>query len=793
MATLNGLTINDTGYIKVSTGTGAQRNLQVFKTVGTSTWTCPTGVTSVEVLVVGGGGGGGNDFGAGGGGGGVVYHPSFSVTPATSYTVTVGGGGAKSTSNNTTASNGGNSVFSTLTANGGGGGASNGSLGAAGGSGGGAAKGNRTSFGTSNQSSFSGATVYGNRGGNASNDPGNGGGAGGGGAGGVGGDAPSASPNAGSNGGTGGAGIQITIGGQASFYGGGGGGGTFIGYTAGSGGTGGGGRGSTRDTRAQDGEPNTGGGGGGAGQAQIQGAGNGGSGIVILSWNSPNSTRGLVRVSTSKGSGAVLETVNSQTRSFDNVKTMGSYEGVVRDSLVLHLDAGDPQSYSHQVNSTTWYDLSGRGNNAAISGEVIFDTASGGCLRYFSTGQGQAQIPSTSDFAFGTGDFTWEAWFQPNTSLATSYNHIMAFPTQGTAALKINVNDGQIYYYDPAFTSYGSVNGWNVALDKWSHVVMTRYNGALYVYLNGLYLGTKASFSTSMSAQICNIGFGQSGENTNKRIAAVRVYRKALSQTEILHNYKVDYQRFGHFDYIPNVPKDNLQSFFDITIPTSYSGYTDYINDLTPLINPTRNSSFAMNPNAGTNATRFGTTSVITDNSAFGGGIQVNNGAIAINSIKDQDFFSASIWLRYNAQNGSESMIINKESVYEWANFTSGGLQFAVFTSNTSWFWQSIGYGNLVAGTLYHFVFQFDGNFVRTYVDGKMIQAYAYSGNSSLANQGSSYTKFGERGGGFSYQGQSVGNYTFYQMMIYDRAISDSEIQQIYEAGYQKFANMRAA
>jgi len=45
--------------------------LQSFTTVGTTTWTAPDGVTSVEYLVVGGGGGGGNGYdNAGGGGGG---------------------------------------------------------------------------------------------------------------------------------------------------------------------------------------------------------------------------------------------------------------------------------------------------------------------------------------------------------------------------------------------------------------------------------------------------------------------------------------------------------------------------------------------------------------------------------------------------------------------------------------------------------------------------------------------------------------------------------------------------
>ena len=90
-----------------------------FTTVGTTNWIAPTGVTSVEALVVGGGGGGGVDDGGGGGAGGLIYTSAFPVTPGTSYTVTVGAGGVGARSAQA-ATNGGNSVFSTLTAIGGG-------------------------------------------------------------------------------------------------------------------------------------------------------------------------------------------------------------------------------------------------------------------------------------------------------------------------------------------------------------------------------------------------------------------------------------------------------------------------------------------------------------------------------------------------------------------------------------------------------------------------------------------------------------------------------------------------
>lgn len=60
------------------------------------TWTCPAGVYTAFVRVIGGGaGGGGADYGVGGGGGSAVENTSIvKVTPGTVYTITIGAGGA---------------------------------------------------------------------------------------------------------------------------------------------------------------------------------------------------------------------------------------------------------------------------------------------------------------------------------------------------------------------------------------------------------------------------------------------------------------------------------------------------------------------------------------------------------------------------------------------------------------------------------------------------------------------------------------------------------------------------
>jgi hypothetical protein len=292
--------------------------VEVFNASGT--FAVPSGVSSLDVLVVAGGGSGGratsgNTSGGGGGAGGLIFMPSYPATPGGTITVTIGCGGgatpAGGTGGQPSASTvGQDSSFgspgdpgfsptsSVLTAKGGGGAGNETSSGAPGGSGGGAGYNNPVGSATQpTQPGNSGAYGFGNNGGPGGGGTGTDDTGGGGGAGAVGG------PGSGLIAGNGGVGRAYTIadGTTPVFYAGGGGGGG--GYdpacapNAGTGGSGGGGDGGGPTAApcggasyvGQPGTANRGGGGGGGGR-ETTGTpcggpgGAGGKGIVIVSW-----------------------------------------------------------------------------------------------------------------------------------------------------------------------------------------------------------------------------------------------------------------------------------------------------------------------------------------------------------------------------------------------------------------------------------------------------------------------------------------------------------------------------
>ena len=261
MAILKNTTITDNGYLQLPRGTTSQRPLinttiAYWTTAGytlvqgatqtqTSTsWTCPTGVTAIDVLLVGGGGGGGFGHGGGGGGGAVLYKERLTVTPSTVYNFTIGAGGAGHTSDASSNVGGSTTAFG-VTATGGGGGANESTAVGSGGANGGGGTYGYANGATGTRPTAAGWTVFaGNSGGqggiNGANYPcGGGAGAGGNGGAGRGGD-NSAAGNG--TGGGGGPGIMIDILGTPYYWAAGGGGVTYdAGGYAGAGGIGGGG------------------------------------------------------------------------------------------------------------------------------------------------------------------------------------------------------------------------------------------------------------------------------------------------------------------------------------------------------------------------------------------------------------------------------------------------------------------------------------------------------------------------------------------------------------------------
>ena len=275
---------------------------------GAGNFSVPTGVSSLNIMMVAGGGSGGTSLGSGAGAGGML-EGTLTVTPGSTIAYNVGAGGTQSQgSDYHSGYYGSNTTFgpipgpgATATAVGGGYGCGHASggpkgsgtpgqqnsnqvnIGGQGGSSGGTGSAdqpsNNVAAATTIQGDSAGLTGYGNYGGTGGgNNPQHShSGGGGGGAGGAGGN-PS-----GGNSGNGGVGRVSNITGSPVYYAGGGGGSYHPpqGGSAGSGGNGGGTAGGTSGNRSSAGTANRGGG-TGCGGHPAGGGGTGGPGIIVI-------------------------------------------------------------------------------------------------------------------------------------------------------------------------------------------------------------------------------------------------------------------------------------------------------------------------------------------------------------------------------------------------------------------------------------------------------------------------------------------------------------------------------
>jgi hypothetical protein len=353
-------------------------------TLSSTSWTAPTGVTQIEVLVVAGGGaggavGGGAPYAGGGGGaGGLIYNSSFAVTPGSSYAVTVGQGGGGGSS---VGSAGNNSVFGSLTAiGGGGGGGLSGNSGSVGGSGGGGSAPVVTFTAGS-----AGTASQGNAGGQGFQGP-NSAGGGGGGAGAAGQDGLNFIA------GGGGIGLNFSISGTPTWYAGGGGAATEqSGYYAmgglGGGGTGGNGSGSA-------GTASTGGGGGGATRG-VNSGGAGGSGIVIIKYKTTSaneSPTGNIRFNTQINEIETYENSYTEWVSQDPQKNYAGHN--------LFLASQDLSNVAWQKDQLTVSTNTTRAPDGTLTADSVIENSANAYHRILTAGSNLISAVGNNIYAF---------------------------------------------------------------------------------------------------------------------------------------------------------------------------------------------------------------------------------------------------------------------------------------------------------------------------------------------------------------------------------------------------------
>ena len=182
-------------------------------------------------------------------------------------------------------------------------------------------------------------------------------------------------------------------------------------------------------------------------------------------------------------------------------------------------------------------DLSGNLNCTTTSKATTVTNATHSNLSNFYSGSfdfdgtdDEISIASSSDFAFGTGDFTIEMWAYTDAWPATFWD---------TGAVNSNNNccifadASYLYWYMKPGTDLGvqHVNS-GLQIGRWNHLAFVRSGSTAKIYLNGQEIDseTNASDVTTETAKIGTLtGYSY---DTNGQIQDVRVYKGVAKYTE---------------------------------------------------------------------------------------------------------------------------------------------------------------------------------------------------------------------------------------------------------------------
>ncbi len=229
--------------------------------------------------------------------------------------------------------------------------------------------------------------------------------------------------------------------------------------------------------------------------------------------------------------------------------TKGRYivnENIVRDGLVVNLDAGSAASYPG-----TGITVTNIGSVSAEGGTLLNGVSYGNANKgYFITDGSNDTIqgPNLSNIMLGSTSATMQVWFFPS-ALPNTYNTIIDVPGR-SMSLWIGPNgSGQFYGWGGTNSNFYNTNfSWQSS--TWQMVTMvTSSTSSSIVYLiknNFEITQSLATFGTSFTGVI-ELGGNPSGGgvNFNGRYGIVLIYNRSLTNTEITQNYNALKTRYG--------------------------------------------------------------------------------------------------------------------------------------------------------------------------------------------------------------------------------------------------------
>ena len=204
---------------------------------------------------------------------------------------------------------------------------------------------------------------------------------------------------------------------------------------------------------------------------------------------------------------------------------------IIRDGLVLYLDAANPRSYPGS--GTTWTDLSGNGYGGSLVNGVGYNSGNGGSLSFDGVDD-----YVTSSFTFTAGQaVTISGWLYSTASTSAYRNFVDTLSSR------------PMIWWDTQGKIEFDISGYrtpNVYRNQWVYVALVKPSGTTVAsyYVNGVF-ASNGGVSYSVPASTPTWFNRSAGQTWIGNCSNVSIYNKALTASEIQQNFNATRGRFG--------------------------------------------------------------------------------------------------------------------------------------------------------------------------------------------------------------------------------------------------------
>ncbi|TAN34010.1 LamG domain-containing protein [Patescibacteria group bacterium] len=423
---------------------------------------------------------------------------------------------------------------------------------------------------------------------------------------------------------------------------------------------------------------------------------------------------------------------------------------------------------ANDINGTTVYDKSGKGNNGTGNNITSADLVAGKINQSLDFDGGTEYITTVdAPFDFGTGNFTAAAWVKVTSqsginTIFDKYNNNVA-GDKGWILRANTAEDNKIKGYigngAPDMTGATSL-----IVGKWYHVAMVRNGDNGYLYLNGAQDATASGLAASDASSAASLYIGV--EKTvvafvNGSLDDARVYSRALSGAEVKQLYDAAKQT-----YTQAAPSRGLVGYW------SMDG-----ND----INGTKVYDKSGKQNHGTSAN---TPSKVAGK--ISGAMSFNGTSDWVNVANPANLqpanITASVWVKLNSDPGAAKSVISKRtdapgnaSFFLGYRASANRMSFSIYSGAD----QIASSTNYSVGVWQNWVGTFDGSNVKLYRDSVLIDTKAAA--VSITYSDSYNVTIGNHASSFFWPG------SIDDIRIYNRALSAAEVKQLYDAAKQTY------